>query len=224
MPHADEIRHVYSRDPSRPLYWIGRFLCFAFFRLAHGFRCWGQHNIPLLGPVIIASNHVSFYDPVLIGLGSPRAVRFMAMLYYFRFPLLGALMRGLGAFSVDLGHPDREALAEGMKVLDRGEVLGIFPEGHRSADGRLDPLRGGVAMMALRKGARIVPASISGAFEAWPKHRRLPRPGKITVRYHPPIDPRPIFARCEGDKRAARRELLNQLTAAIDKGIVSRPT
>jgi len=223
MPHDDEIRHVERVKSSGAFYAFGRLVCRLYFATAHGVRVFGQSNIPKGGAAIVAANHVSFLDPLVLGVGPTRQIHFMADIHFFRLPLLGCLMRESGAFSVDPKRGDRDALSEGIEVLKDGHVLGIFPEGARSTDGQLQRFKGGVAMMAVRAGVPVVPTSISGAFDAWPRHRLLPRPRKIEVRYHPPIDPRMVLRECRGDKKAARRKLLELLRSAISAGLAETP-
>jgi 1-acyl-sn-glycerol-3-phosphate acyltransferase len=106
---------------------------------------------------------------------------------FFRLPALGALIRWCRAFPVREAEADRQAVRTAIRLLRAGEPLVIFPEGGRTPDGRLQPFRPGAFRIALQADAPVVPVTIQGAFEAWPADRRLPRPGRITVTYHPPV-------------------------------------
>src|SRR5262249_38285552 len=139
------------------------------------------------GPVIIAGNHPSYLDPLLISLPLDRRVFFMAWDRLFKIPVLGTLLRAYGAFPVRLGTKDPNAYAKALEVLDGGKALGIFPEAGRTIEGPMNPLKTGTARLAIEAEAPIVPVTITGAFDAWPSSRRLPWPRKITVKYHRPI-------------------------------------
>jgi 1-acyl-sn-glycerol-3-phosphate acyltransferase len=100
-------------------------------------------------------------------------------------------MRIFGAFPINQQAPDKSAQREAMKLLSCGKALVIFPEGGRTRDGRLQAFKPGAFRLALLHGAPIVPVTLSGAFQIWPAHRLLPRPGKLTVTYHAPIGVEP---------------------------------
>jgi 1-acyl-sn-glycerol-3-phosphate acyltransferase len=152
----------------------------------------GVEHVPRTGAVVIAPNHVSFMDPVLITIPIHRPLHYMTLERFFRIPGLGRLIRWCRAFPVQEGEPDRPAVRTALRILRRGEALVIFPEGGRSPDGTLQPFRPGAFRLALAAAAPVVPVSIAGAFEAWPPGRRLPRPGRVTITYHPPLDARAL--------------------------------
>src|SRR5713101_5353470 len=163
----------------------------ALFRVLFTYGCLGEENVPAEGPAVVAANHPSYLDPILLSLQVRRPIYFMAWDALFRVPLLGALMRVFGAFPVDVRPgKGREAYAKAKALVESGEVVGLFPEGHRSPSGWMEPrLREGAARLAWETGAPLVPATIAGAFRAWPRFAALPRPARIRVRYHEPIDP-----------------------------------
>jgi 1-acyl-sn-glycerol-3-phosphate acyltransferase len=163
----------------------------ALFRVVFTYDCLGEEKLPAAGPAIVAANHPSYLDPVLLSLQVQRPIRFMAWDAVFRVPLFGALVRLFGAFPVDTtpgrGHA---AYQQARTLVESGEIVGIFPEGKRSRSGWMEPeLRAGAARLALETGAPLFPATIRGAFRAWPYFRALPEPAKVQVRYHDPIDP-----------------------------------
>jgi 1-acyl-sn-glycerol-3-phosphate acyltransferase len=158
--------------------------------------------------VVITPNHVSFMDPILITIPIRRALHYMALEPFFRIAGLGALMRWARAFPVQEGEPDGPAVRRALRLLRQGEPLVIFPEGGRSPDGRLQPFRPGAFRLALATGAPVLPVTIVGAFEAWPAGRRLPRPGRVTITYHPPIDETALPPDVD---RKARPDLLMEL-------------
>lgn len=170
------------------LWEVTRLVFIAYYRLFHCLRYRGQENLPEHGPAIIAPNHVSYYDATVIPTGIPYRMRFMAMEPLFRVPILGWFISLYGAFPVKLKSADKSAISETLKVLRNNEVVLIFPEGGRSPTGKLCPFEQGAARLALATGAKVVPVSIVGAYEAWPRHHLLPRWFRpIVVTYHPPI-------------------------------------
>lgn len=165
----------------------------AIFRVLFTYDCLGEEKLPASGPAVVAANHPSYLDPLLLSLQVPRPIRFMAWDALFHVPLLGRLMRAFGAFPVDLRKGrGREAYERARALLEQGEIVGIFPEGRRSETGWMEPaLREGAARLAWETGALLYPATIAGAYRAWPHFRLLPQPARIRVRYHDPIDPLP---------------------------------
>ncbi len=132
-----------------------------FIFLFHPWRVTGRENLPKEGAVILCSNHLSNWDPAFLILCLPRRVCFMAKAELFRFKPMGALISHLfGAFPVARGKGDTGALHMAEDVLARGEVLGIFPEGTRSRDGRMLRFKSGASLIAARSGATVVPCGI----------------------------------------------------------------
>src|SRR5687767_6459398 len=164
----------------------------ALFRILFAYDCFGEENLPPTGPAVVAANHPSYLDPVLLSLQIRRPIHFMAWDALFRVPFLGALMRGFGAFPVDVRRgKGREAYEAAKALVLAGKVVGIFPEGKRSRSHRMEPtIREGAARLAWETGAPLIPATITGAYRAWPYFRPLPRPAHIRVRFHLPIDPK----------------------------------
>ncbi|HHW14643.1 MAG TPA: 1-acyl-sn-glycerol-3-phosphate acyltransferase [Firmicutes bacterium] len=160
------------------LYWLARGLI----RLLAGvFLRWeieGAENLPSEGPVLLAINHLSAFDPLLGGSAVNRKVHFMAKEELFRSPLLAALLRRLGAFPVRRGESDRQALRQALRLLEQGEVVGIFPEGTRSPDGRLQQAQTGLAFLAQRARAAVVPMAILGSRGLL---SGFLRPGKVRI-------------------------------------------
>jgi 1-acyl-sn-glycerol-3-phosphate acyltransferase len=155
----------------------------------------GRANVPTTGALIVASNHLSFIDSIVIPLASGRQVHFLGKAEYFqgRGPR-GAAVRwfhhAAGTIPVDRADPRAAARSLGLaeEVLRRGEAFGVYPEGTRSPDGRLHRGRTGVARMALSTGATLLPCAVSGTDKVQPAGSNGFRPGKVTVRFGPPID------------------------------------
>jgi 1-acyl-sn-glycerol-3-phosphate acyltransferase len=180
-------------------------------RLYLGLRFTGIEHIPAAGPLIIAPSHVTYADPVLVSIPVRRPVYYMAWDVLFQIPVFSWMIRRLRAFPVDIESADPRATREAVRLLDAGEVVMIFPEGSRSLDGRLQRFKLGAFRLACSRGVPILPVTIVGGHEAWPPGRVLPRPGRLTIVYHPPIVP-PSPA---GDMRARARALADAVRDAI---------
>ena len=180
---------------------LTRLTCVLLFRM----RAFGVENVPRRGRVVLASNHQSFLDPVLVGVPPPRELRYMGRQSLFRPPAFAWLLRGVGTFPVQRGSADLKAIRAGIEMLRAGQGLVLFPEGTRSPDGRIRPFRPGFALLAARAEAPIVPAAVDGAFAAWPRHRKLPRAGRVCVRYGEPLPP-PSSGRAAVEAAAAEVE------------------
>ncbi len=180
----------------------------------------GMANVPKRGAVILASNHLSFIDSVLIPLVAGRPVAFLAKSEYFvgrspRQRFVGGLLGALGHVPVDRGK-GRAALAAlevATDVLNGGGAFGIYPEGTRSLDGRLHRGHTGVAQLTLTTGAPVVPLGIIGTNAMLPKGVRVPRKTPVTVRFGKPLD----FSRYDGlaDAPAIRRSVTDEIMYAI---------
>lgn len=176
-------------------------------------------EIPREGPLIIAANHASNLDVPVIGswliprLG--RRIHWLGKKELFDWPVIGWIAANGGVHPVDRGAADVEAFRLAQRILDEGHVLFVFPEGTRSPDGALQEGRDGVALLALRTGAPIVPIGISGSYGVWPKGQRLPHPGgHVTVRVGKSF--RPVDELPGGlDRSAAKRQTTSLIMRRI---------
>ncbi len=177
----------------------------------------GLDNVPLTGGAIIASNHLSFVDSLVIPILAPRKVVFLTKAEYFDKPLGRAWFGGLGMIPVDRDDT-KAAMASldiALEVLGRGEAFGIYPEGTRSRDGLLYRGRTGVAQLALTAGVPVVPVGLQGTQHIQPVGARFPKRAKVTVRFGEPID---FTGRYDGvAKGRARREATDEVMRAIHK-------
>ena len=189
------------------------------FRVLFTYDCIGEEKIPAAGGVVVAANHPSYLDPVLLSLQVSRPIRFMAWERLFRIPLLGPFIRAFGAFPVDTRRgKGRQAYARARDLVMAGEVVGIFPEGRRSPAGWMEhSLREGAARLALETAVPLVPATITGAFRAWPHFQSLPKPARIRVRFHDPIDPAPYRSLPEAE---ALDGLLGELRRRVERSLL----
>jgi len=169
------------------LYEICRVLCRVFGTLLWRLEVKGARNLPRKGGVLLASNHQSFLDVLLLGAASPRQVRYLARRTLWDSRLLGAWMTAVGAIPVNRERRGKEELRGVLETVRGGAVLGLFPEGTRTRDGSVGELRGGIGFLARRAGSPVVPVLIEGAFEAWPRGRRLPGPGRVRITFGRPV-------------------------------------
>jgi 1-acyl-sn-glycerol-3-phosphate acyltransferase len=180
--------------------------------------------IPREGPVILAANHISNADPVLVGawltprLG--RRIHWLGKKEMFDWPVVGWVARNGGIVPVDRDGADVEAFRTASRVLEAGEVLMVFPEGTRSPTAELQPPKDGLAMLALRTGATIVPIGISNTDRLWPKGRPVPRPGgHVSMRVGAPFriaDLLPPELDRKAAKRLATTLIMRRIAALLD--------
>lgn len=151
-----------------------------------------KKTLMLEGPMIFAANHCSNLDPVIVGTAYPRRLRYLAKSSLFKVPLLGSIIRWLGAIPARREQMSGAASALKMliRLIDSGESVLVFPEGQRSYSGHLQPLEEGVGMLAAKTGCIVVPVLIKGSYEALPRNRSFYKPSKITVFFGDAIDPR----------------------------------
>ena len=154
-------------------------------RLIFSYSATGEEIVPKSGPVIIASNHRTGWDPVFVAIAVERHMHFMAKVELFRYPVLKELLPRINVFPVRRGQFDRSAVKHALSVLSAGEVLGIFPEGTRHRDGQLGDALSGVAYFAWKTGAVVIPAAVVTSRGFRPRVRvkfgsriELPRPGE----------------------------------------------
>lgn len=184
-------------------------------------RVIGRRNVPKSGAVLLASNHLSFIDSVVITLVAPRSVSFLAKAEYFtgqgfRGWLSRAFFTGIGAIPVvrGAGSAAQDALDSGLAVLRHGDAFAIYPEGTRSLDGRLYRGRTGVAWLALTSGAVVIPVALTGTQELQPVGAKLPRIRPVTVEFGRPLD---LSAHGSADSGRARRRATDEIMAAIQR-------
>ncbi len=164
-------------------FWFGRWLCrvfcLAFFRL----RVYGKENVPVKGPFVLVSNHQSYLDPMFCGAPLKRHLSFIARDSLFSNWFFGWMISSVNTIPVKRGRADLSAIKKVIGVLKRGKGVCLFPEGTRTSDGKIAPLKPGFGFLCRRVEAAVVPAVIDGAFECWPRHKKLFSPGRIVVCY-----------------------------------------
>ncbi len=170
-------------------------------------RAIGRENVPKEGGVLLCSNHLHYFDPILLGLTLDRRIRFMAKKELFSVPLLGKIITVLGAFPVKRGMSDRQAIRTGLKILKEGHVMGIFPEGTRSKTGKLGKPLAGAGFFALKTDAAVVPAAIIGNYRPFKR---------MTVVYGKPIDMGALRARKASAEEVAEL-IMQEIKKLIDE-------
>jgi 1-acyl-sn-glycerol-3-phosphate acyltransferase len=175
--------------------------------LAFRTRAQGIENVPATGGVILAGNHVSYADPVLIWCRAPRLVRFMGKSELWDSALLGFACDQVLAFPIRRGAADREAILAASGFLRSGEIVGMFPEGARQHDG-LGEAHSGVAFLAVREGVPIVPVGIAGTDLIRPPGSRMIRFPRVAISFGAPLHP-------DGYTQGGRRERVDAMTADL---------
>ncbi|XKF88055.1 1-acyl-sn-glycerol-3-phosphate acyltransferase [Microbacterium lacus] len=220
---APEPSEEAPREPASRMgatYAIGRGIITPLARVIYRPHIEGKNNVPLSGPVVFASNHLSFIDSIAIPVAAPRPVHFLAKSTYFDgtglsgwasrtfFTSIGAIpvQRGAGQAALD-------ALDQQRKLLDEGSAVALYPEGTRSTDGRLYKGRTGVAFLALQAGAQVVPVGLIGTDKVMPIGAKRPSlRHRITVRFGEPID---VSHHGPASSGKARRQATDEIMAAI---------
>jgi len=189
-------------------YWVARLGCQIFCALVFRFRMYGRENVPRQGACILASNHQSYLDPVFCGVGVKRHLVFVARDSLFRFKLFAWLIDSLNAVPIGRGKADLAAMRMIIARLQEGRGVCLYPEGTRSDDGRIRDFKAGFGLLCRRSHAAVVPVLIDGAFECWPRHRRLFSPGPVWVQYGKALSPEQI-------RRMSNKELADYLTQTL---------
>lgn len=197
------------------LYWFFKAVLTPFIFVTCRVAVRGGRHVPMRGAAIVASNHVSFLDSFFVPVSVLRRMTFVAKAEYFDRWRTRWFFQGVGQIpmSRDGGSASEGALLAARGVIAKGNLLGIYPEGTRSVDGKLHRGKTGVARLAISTGAPIVPCGVTGSREVLPKGKRIPRPGKVTVNFGEPIDPAPYASM--PDRTLATRLLTDEVMARI---------
>ncbi len=173
----------------RPGYRTCRYIAQIIYATAFRGRAFGVQHIPRAGGVLLVANHQSFFDPILATLAVPRECSYMARDSLFTQPAFRRIIEYFDAFPVRRGAADMRAIRGLLQRLRNGRVVAAFPEGTRTWDGTIGPMRGGTALVARKARVPMVPTVILGAYEAWPRQSKLMRPHPIIVAYDRPLYP-----------------------------------
>ena len=192
-------------------YWIGRAVVWLIYHIKFKINVIGRENIPKKGGIIIASNHVSNFDPPMVGIVFKGVCTFMAKEELFRVKVLGPIIKKLGAFPIARGKGDTGAVEFAIDTVKSGKALMLFPEGTRSKDGKLLKLKSGVIVIASQSQGLIVPSAI--VFEGKLRFRR-----EVTVRYGKPIscDELGLNGVDRQSLKAAREKLMARISELLE--------
>ena len=188
-------------------WWLARILLTPVLRWGYRVRATGIEYVPKTGAVLFVANHISMWDPPMIGyaLMARRRLYFMAKRELFGFPGAGAIFRGFGAFPVDRGGADRSAIRTARAILDRGDALLMFPEGTRHASGAPGPAWPGAGTLAQAEDVRVVPIRITGS------NRRF---GPVEVAIGPQLD---ISDLADGSRSERNQAIADRMMQAISR-------
>jgi len=194
------------------LYAIGKNLSWLVAKVFGRLEVVGTENIPREGGALVCANHVSYIDPPVLGAGAPRQFHYMAKIELFKIPVLGFLIKHVGAFPVHQRTADRQALKTALDYLTNGECVAMFPEGTRMPEGQPGEALPGAGMIALRSKAPIIPAALINTAKLLPPHSMLLHFTRVKVVYGKPIDLSDLY---DQSGREAVEETGRRIMAAI---------
>lgn len=189
-------------------YWFGSKLSGVVIRIFGAYKIEGSENIPKTGGVLLCCNHISHLDPPALSNGCPRQIHYIAKQELFDDKFIGWLFHRIQAIPVKRGSADRNTLKLAAHYLESGEVVGMFPEGTRSLDGKLQEPEAGVGLIALRSKPIVVPACVIGTNLVLPSGAKFLRFGKIKIIYGKPIDMSDLYEK-------SGREAVDAISARI---------
>jgi len=197
------------------LYRCAQTIFFLYFKIFHRFRVSGLEHVPSDGAFLLASNHVSFFDPPALGCRVPRDLHYFARKSLFK-GLLGKLITAFNSIPVDRESSDVSSFKKALKVLEKGSPLLVFPEGTRSLDGSLQAAKAGVGLIAIKASVPVLPARVIGGFEILGKGCKWPKIGsRLTIVYGPLLQ---IETLDPGPKTAKRSQIVaDAIMEAIGK-------
>ena len=204
--------------PSLTYKLVSHLLVFPIFRGLFRGSTLGNQRVPQQGPLVVVANHGSHLDPPLLGHALGRPVAFMAKAELFTIPLLGAVIRACGAYPVRRGASDREAIRTATARLEEGWATGVFLDGTRQPDGRVNHPLPGAALLAARTGAPLLPVAIVNSHRALGCGGHWPRLVPIQLRIGEPIPP--PAGRRRADLDATTAELQRRINALLDQGLL----
>jgi len=192
-------------------YTFTRFIAFLLFKIFFRLQIFGREDFPKEGPVIVAPNHTSFLDPIIVGIGVPRKLNYLARDTLFRFRPFAKMLRWIHVSPIKRETGDVNAFKLTLNKLSQGEPILIFPEGTRSGDGNLQKPKSGIGFLQNTSGVNILPCYVKGSMEAWPKYSRFPRPRCVSVYFGKSME----FEKTLGDKKERYMHIAGQVMEAI---------
>jgi len=191
--------------------WVCKIFCKVFFRV----RVYGRENVPDEGALVLVSNHQSFLDPVLCGIFLKRPLYFLARDTLFANRFLGRLISSVNTIPVKQGKADLSAMKTIIGKLKGGSGVCIFPEATRTSNGKIAPFKRGFGLLCRRAEAAVVPVVVDGAFECWPRHKKIFSPGRIVVCYGECIKPEQVKEMNDSELAANLTDTLRRMQTEI---------
>lgn len=204
-------------------WYFSKLLLWLFFRFRFDLRVTGQEHVPRTGPCLLAVNHASHLDPMVVGVACPRRVTFMGKTELFH-GMLGAYLRAVEVMPLQRGGGDIGALRQAIHLLREGEVLGLFPEGTRQPLGRMGEAKRGVGVLAMAAEVPIVPVLVQGTYDVLPPEAKALQEGKIRVAFGPAIQYTNTLA--TSSRAATRKEAAADLSTQVTqswRALAGRP-
>jgi 1-acyl-sn-glycerol-3-phosphate acyltransferase len=164
-----------------------RWLCKVFCRVFFSMRVYGRQNVPLEGPFVLLCNHQSYLDPVFCGISLKRRLYYLARDSLFKNPIFGRLLLSVRVIPIRRGSADLSAIKKVIEKLKASQPVCLFPEATRTSNGRISALKPGVGLLSRRSESPVIPAVIDGAFECWPRNKKIFSPGRIVLYFGEPI-------------------------------------
>lgn len=177
------------------------------------FRCEGREHVPATGGGLICANHQSLLDPILVGAACDRRLNYLARKSLFKYRALAKLMDWYDAIPLEREGMGLGGVKESLRRLKRGELVVLFPEGTRTNDGQLGTIKPGFSVLAQRSQVPLIPATISGAYDAWPRDRRWPRPAPLWIQFGPIIPADDVQSKSEEELICCLKEAWNACLA-----------
>ena len=197
---------------------VSYILVFPVYRLFFRGKTLGNLNVPLTGPLIVVSNHGSDLDPPILGHSLGRPISFMAKKELFQIPLLSNVIKACGAYPVERGSSDRKAIRAALEVLGSNKVIGLFLDGTRQNNGRVNKPMAGAALLAAKSGAKLLPVAIVNSHRAFGKNEKIPRFIPIHVRIGEVVDP-PVSTK-KNDLVLTTNKIKDEINKMLDIGVI----
>ncbi|MBM3847144.1 MAG: 1-acyl-sn-glycerol-3-phosphate acyltransferase [Verrucomicrobia bacterium] len=220
--HQEGVREWMGFRRMDPIYILTWLSTRTFFTLGFHTRHLHPERIPADGPVILAANHASFFDPPLVGCGLDRPVNFLARESLFNNAFFGWYLRKVHCVPVDRDGAGAAGLKGILDRLQAGGVILLFPEGTRTSNGILQPARSGVGLTAIKSKAPVIPVRLFGTFSAFSRHQKLPRfLASLTVKYGKPVQLGALHAEAATASKQRLKQIYQEASNAIMKDIAS---
>lgn len=178
-------------------------------------KVYGSQNVPRTGPVLILSNHQSFFDPMFCQNWIWRPFYFVPRDTLLDIKFWGRIIGSFYIIPIKRGQADIAAMKAIIEVLKQNKAVCLFPEGTRTHDGRIGTIKPGFGLISRRTGATIVPMVIDGMYEAWPRTQKFPKFGKVRVQFGDPISPEHIKAKSDDEFAAELTSIFRQIQAEL---------